>query len=433
MTNDTTRLLGLEGVEVVSVVLDELDNPMLALVTAVETARCCPGCGQVSQHPHSWVRTRPRDLPVAGRPTVLTWTKRRWRCRNPGCGRATFTEHVPQIPPRHRLTARLRRAAGAAVGDGGRTVEQSARDHKVSWPVVNAAVHAHAAAALPKHDPEVRALGIDEIRRGKAKWRWDEAAGAWEVTADRWHIGYVDLTGGNGLLGQVEGRNAASVSAWIDGHGQNWKDAVAFVAIDLCSIFKAAIRASLPNTVLIADRFHVAQLANQALKDVRRRVTMTCRGRRGRKGDREWELRNRLTRSAGATPARLLDPMVDDLKALPKRIGAPILTAWNCKEDLMDLLALTRTHPPRAEIYRRLERFYDSCAASGLPELERLAQTVSTWRNEIIAGITTGISLPARCRAAWTARKCPCRRRPDSGRSSLGHRFRALVRSGPPL
>jgi transposase len=106
----------LEDVEVVSCVLDEHENPMLALVTAAETARRCPGCGQVSRHPHSWVRTHPRDLPVAGRPTTLTWTKRRWRCRNPACTRTTFTESVAQIPSRHRLTARLREAAGAAVG-----------------------------------------------------------------------------------------------------------------------------------------------------------------------------------------------------------------------------------------------------------------------------------------------------------------------------
>jgi transposase len=392
LTNDTTRLLGIEGVEVTSVELDELGNPLLALVTAAETVRCCPECGQVSRYPHSWVRTRPRDLPVAGRPSVLTWTKRRWRCLNPVCARATFTERVPQIPPRHRLTARLREAAGAAVGDGGRTVEQSARDHRLSWPVVNAAVRAHAEAALPASDPQVEALGIDEIRRGRAKWRWDEKAGAWETVVDRWHVGFVDLTGGAGLLGQVEGRNAACVSAWIEAHDPTWHAAVAFVAIDLCSIFKAAIRQSLPNAVILADRFHVAQLANQALKDVRRRVTVQQRGRRGRKGDREWELRNRLTRSAAATPARLLDPMVDDLRALPKKIGEPIAKAWNCKEDLMDLLALTGTNPPRSEIYRRLERFYTSCAASGQPELERLARTVSAWRNEIIAGIATGIS-----------------------------------------
>jgi transposase len=177
LTNDTTRLLGLDGVEVASVELDELDNPLLALVTAAETVRYCPECGQVSQYPHSWVRTRPRDLPVAGRPTVLTWIKRRWRCFNPVCARATFTEHIPQIPPRHRLTARLREAASAAVGDGGRTVEHSARDHHLSWPIVNAAVLAHAEAALPAADPQVEALGIDEIRRGKAKCRWDEKTG----------------------------------------------------------------------------------------------------------------------------------------------------------------------------------------------------------------------------------------------------------------
>ena len=146
------------------------------------------------------------------------------------------------------------------------------RDHGISWPVVNAAVYAHAARVLPAADPKVEALDGDEIRRGKPRWRWDAAVETWQVVTDRRHVGCVDLTGGAGLLGQVEGRTATSVATWIDGHEQDWKDAVAFVAIDLCSIFKAAIRASLPHAVIVADRFHVAQLANQALKDVRRRV-----------------------------------------------------------------------------------------------------------------------------------------------------------------
>ena len=84
--------------------------------------------------------------------------------------------------------------------------------------------------------------------------------------------------------------------------------------------------------------------------------------------------------------------MIDDLRALPKEIGEPITKAWHCKEDLMDLLALTHTHPSRAEIYRRLERFYESCTASGIPECETLAQTVSTWRREITAAILSGVS-----------------------------------------
>jgi hypothetical protein len=50
VTKESTRLLGLEDVEVVSCVLDEHENPMLALVTAAETARRPPGCGQISRH-----------------------------------------------------------------------------------------------------------------------------------------------------------------------------------------------------------------------------------------------------------------------------------------------------------------------------------------------------------------------------------------------
>ncbi|WP_231904986.1 helix-turn-helix domain-containing protein [Streptantibioticus cattleyicolor] len=106
-------------------------------------------------------------MPPAGRHTALEWTKRRWRCRNPGSARRTFTESVPQIPPRHRITARARAAIGAAVADGARTVIQAARDFEVSWPVAQAAFATRAAAVLPTGTPPVEHLGIDEIRRGK--------------------------------------------------------------------------------------------------------------------------------------------------------------------------------------------------------------------------------------------------------------------------
>ncbi|MEY9926316.1 transposase [Catenulispora sp. GP43] len=225
---------------------------------------------------------------------------------------------------------------------------QSARDHEVSWPVVQAAFAVAAEAALPKTVPAVEHLGIDETRRGKAKFRLvagPDGGEVWEVLADRWHVGFCDLSGGAGLLGQVEGRTAASVSAWIENQSQQWRAGVRVVAIDMCSVFKAAIRDSLPHAILVVDRFHVAQLANTALTEVRRRVTVQQRGRRGRKGNREWELRNRLTRSAARMHADHLDPMVEDLMALPKKIGVPILAAWNVKEDLMDLLALHGTGP----------------------------------------------------------------------------------------
>jgi transposase len=334
LTNDATRLLGLDGVAVTSVVTGKDGNPMLALVTVDEQARCCPDCGIRSERPHSWVTTKPRDLPVAGRQAELIWNKRRWRCQEAVCPRKTFTEALPQIPSRAGLTCRLRESAGAGVSDLGRTVIQSARDHHVSWPIAQAAFAAHAKNALPATTPLTERLGIDETRRGKAKFRLTDAGDAWEVTADRWHAGFVDLSGGAGLLGQVEGRTAKSVSAWIKAQTPEWRAGVRFVAIDMCAIFKSAVRTSLPHAILVVDRFHIAQLANAAVTEVRRRVTVQQRGRRGRKGNREWELPSRLTRSAAKIHAEHLDPVVDDrapavpvLRVLcrlrPSRAGAP--------------------------------------------------------------------------------------------------------------
>ncbi|MFC5164452.1 hypothetical protein ACFPOI_37325, partial [Nonomuraea angiospora] len=68
-----------------------------------------------------------------------------------------------------RLTLRLCQATSAVIGDGGRTVIQSARDHGVSWPIVSAAFTAHARRVLPAQPKSVTVPGIDEVRRGRAR------------------------------------------------------------------------------------------------------------------------------------------------------------------------------------------------------------------------------------------------------------------------
>jgi transposase len=392
MLNDTTRLLGLDGLAVERVEVDTAGVPTVHLSTADEQARCCPGCGCRAVRVKEWTTTRPRDLPVGGRLIRLRWRKRRWHCDQPDCARRTFTEQVAQVPARCRVTTRLRKAAGAAVADGGRTIVQAARDHGVSWPVAADAFTAHANSVLPSEPEPVGVLGIDEVRRGKPHWIWDEQAGSWSTTADRWHVGFCDLSGGQGLLAQVEGRTTAAVTGWLAARPPAWREQIRAVAIDMCTVFKAAIRQVLPHALLVVDHFHVVQLANRAVTEVRRRVTLTQRGRRGRGSDPEWRMRNRLTRSAARMPGELVDRLVDTLQALPTSIGAPILAAWNAKEDLLDLLAVARTQPTREQVHRLLHRFYTRCAATDLPELHRLATTIETWWPQIHAFLITGIT-----------------------------------------
>jgi transposase len=179
---------------------------------------------------------------------------------------------------------------------------------------------------------------------------------------------------------------------WLLARPKPWREQVRYVAIDMCTIFKSAVRQVLPHVQLVVDHFHLVQLANATVTDVRRRVTMQVRGRRGRKRDREWELRNRLTRSAARMSGDLVAELEGELKGLPPRIGLPILAAWNAKEDLLDLLATARTHPDREDVCDLLYRFYRRCADAGLPELERLATTVQTWWPQILAFLQTGIT-----------------------------------------
>ncbi len=199
----------------------------------------------------------------------------------------------------------------------------------------------------------------------------------------------MDLIGGQRLLAQVEGRTSKAVTDWLTQRPAAWRAQVQAVAIDMRTVFKAAIREALPHAMLVVDHFHIVQLANGAVTEVRRRMTMT---HRGRATDPEWQQRNRLTRPAARMRGEHIDKMADTLENLPAKIGAPILATWNAKEDLLDLLATARTQGNRETSARLLHRFYARCAASDLLELHRLATTIETWWPEILAFLHTGIT-----------------------------------------
>ncbi|MFF5181836.1 transposase [Micromonospora sp. NPDC000316] len=80
------------------------------------------------------------------------------------------------------------------------------------------------------------------------------------------------------------------------------------MAIDIWAVSKVAVRQVPPHAALVVDHFHVVQLANRAVTGIRRRVTLTQRGRSGRSRDPEWRMRNRLTRTA----ARMLGKLFID-------------------------------------------------------------------------------------------------------------------------
>ena len=94
METDATRmcalLVGLPAITVTGVGNDE-GAPLRVYVETVAEMVGCAGCGT-----RAWLKDqRPVelvDLPAFGRPAVLVWLKRRWRCPERSCDVGTWTE-----------------------------------------------------------------------------------------------------------------------------------------------------------------------------------------------------------------------------------------------------------------------------------------------------------------------------------------------------
>ena len=161
-----SAFLGLDGVRVTAVE-DDLDDGLRVYIASTAARPACPGCGTPSVAVKEWVTARPKDVAFGARAVSLVWFKRRLYCTDGLCGAGSFTESVPAVPPRCRVTARLRGHAAGLVADGGRTVAQAARECGLSWPVVHEAFAARADPVLAQPPSPVAHLGIDEHRRGR--------------------------------------------------------------------------------------------------------------------------------------------------------------------------------------------------------------------------------------------------------------------------
>jgi transposase len=336
----------------------------------------CDGCGtQAVGHGRRLVRVR--DLPVAGRPVVLVWAKRVWRCPDPDCAVVTWSEDVDAVAPRAALTERAREEICRRVGRDAHSVAQVARAFGVSWHTAMAAVREH---GTPRVDHLSRlgapsALGLDETAFLAA-------------TAEHPTLlvtGFVDLDR-HRLVDVVENRSSQAVSAWLRSKPGPWREGVATVAIDPYRGYARGVADALPDADLVVDHFHAVRLANVALDEVRRRVQQQTLGHRGRKGDPLYRIRRLLLAGHERLTERARQRLVAGLDA-----GDPegeVGAAYLAKELLREVYGTRSVREAR----RRLSRFHRHCRDAGVPELDRLSKTVRTWEHEILGWHRTGLS-----------------------------------------
>lgn len=261
-------------------VTDAIDLPLggrRVIVQATGGTESCPDCHTVSSRVHAWTRQKVRDLHTGGAPVEVIVAKPRMTCVNRQCRRRTFTQVTAQLPKRARCFTRLRTALPSAVIDAGRAVGEVAAAHHVAWWTVQDAVNA-AAAVIPVPDTvPVRFLGIDEHRFARARFFRDETTGAWQriepggTARLRGRMStFVNLANGR-VIGVVDGRGAAGISAWLAARGPAWRARIEVVAIDPSAPFRSALVHVLPDARVAVDHWHLIRLANLTVTHVRQR------------------------------------------------------------------------------------------------------------------------------------------------------------------
>ena len=180
---------------------------------------------------------------------MLAWRKTRWHCDTPGCGQGTFTERLPAVKARARLTSRLRTRLGQAVGDDlDAQARAAARRYRVCDRTAARAFTAYAdeqLADLDEQQDPVQAAGVDEFRRGAPADRTDPETGEVTRTRSEWLTHLVDLNTG-GTLGLAEGRTAAAEEGLLAGHAARLR----YLAMDLSATYRSGAPAGV---TLIAD------------------------------------------------------------------------------------------------------------------------------------------------------------------------------------
>jgi transposase len=386
-----TVLLGIPGLLVTAVTVTQDGQTLVEVITdpAAEAPRCCPRCGQAATRVKEHPRTAPRDMLIGDRQVLLDWRKTRWRCDTPGCEQGTFTEWLPAVKHRARLTSRLRTRLGQAVGDDLMPASAAARCYGVSDRTAARAFTAYAdeqLADLDEQQEPVEAAGVDEFRRGISACTADPGTGEVTQTRSEWLTHLVDL-GSGGTLGLAEGRTAAAEKDLLTGHTAKLR----YLAMDLSATYRSGAPAGV---TLVADAFHLVKLANRKIDDAFRRLgyrTQHAHEELGLPRPLHYMLRyniENLDPDHLATIIGVLDADAD---------GQQIAAVWIAKEHLRDLLALraTRTHvtPAPSAVRDKLASFYIWCADNdSIPEIKTLATTISKWQQPVIDAVLTGYS-----------------------------------------
>jgi transposase len=241
-------LLGLPAFRVVNQVIrpKRLDVHRQRRDPSIVCPRCQTCCSRVQE-------SRPRclrDWPILERPVLLWLHLRRFECQ--GCHHRPW-ETSETFGARVKWTERLSHQVRAEFL-GGCPGRELARRSGLSERTVCRGTFERRRGGRPRQLG--RAIGIDAYARRQGH---------------RYNTSIIDLDKGRPIA-TLKGRRADDVIAWFKSRPQAALDRVEVVVVDMSKTYASAIKVLFGESGQVIDRFHVVQLAVDALDEVLRSV-----------------------------------------------------------------------------------------------------------------------------------------------------------------
>lgn len=319
----------------------------------------CHRCGTISQkvndrHIHS-VTDRPLDVPGL----KLEVLKRRWKCLNTFCPTKTFTEQIEGLAKKRTHTDLFCRhvyqlSRQMTFSGVHKHLQEVYGCQTALSTIYRAAIEQlHQQVTVPQR-VDTPFVGLDEFSKGKSH---DYGV----VLVDLARRKVIDVDGG--------GKTKKAAKRLLEKVGS---EKLRACVIDMWEPFKTACREVVPHALVVVDHFHVIKTMNEAVDKVRKRARRHLRGPEKKKALFKYKelLLMGLETLSPKQEHRLWEILSWD---------ESLCYAYELKELLRAIYAGQRRQTATIELHKWIKEAKDS----GIPEVQKVAETFARWKPEI--------------------------------------------------
>ncbi len=317
----------------------------------------CPLCGTVGiLHPYGVREQRFMDLPIHAKRVGIMVGRRRFKC--PACGRIAI-EPLADMDEDHRMSKRLLRFVQSESIRT--TFLEVARQCGLDEKTVRDIFKAHTAQLAKTHKfvtPAV--LGIDELHL---------------LNRPRCVLTNVEY---RTVIDLLESRDQKTVQTYLSKIEEGYK--IEVVTMDMWRPYRLAVQATLPNAIIVVDKFHIQRMANQALDKVRKdlRESLTDKKRRQLKRDRFILLHRK--RDLDNEDLFILDTWTKNFPQLGQ--------AYELKEEFFNIWDET----DKAAAWARYLEWKKAIPTEIVDQFKDITTAVDNWREPIFNYFDTGMT-----------------------------------------